>query len=365
MAQTKNTLNLTYSLVRNTLPGTSGFHRSVTHVGGRDGQTVFGGVAAKLPGQTEAGAELVWNSMAETIMEYLVQHQYRVVVNGFTFELAIPGSTVSVNGAPSESAYVAIRSPDSFRNAAAEIRPVSSAGAEADKPRLDSVESLSARGVGTIAGAEPFRLAGSNISASGEGESVVVTAADGTDSAAVVEREDGLGTSITLRLSAALPPGKGKVVLTTHGKRTPEGELRPLAKSVTILAGDTPEPTPPEPIWESTDGLVKVMSVSDSETGDTFTWGNAWNMLGEGFTGTEPGWFVEIAMLSTAPGANPVNLDFNVKSATEVELTPGAGAELDAGEYPNASITFGIAHESEEGLDTETAEIPVRLVVSD
>ena len=107
------------------------------------------------------------------------------------------------------------------------------------------------------------------------------------------------------------------------------------------------------------------MSVSDAETGDTFTWGDVWNMLGEGFTGTAPGWFVEIAMLSTAPGAEPVSLDFDVKSATEIELTPGAGAELDTGEYPNATITFGIAHESDEGLVTETAEIPVRLVVSD
>ena len=87
-------------------------------------------------------------------------------------------------------------------------------------------------------------------------------------------------------------------------------------------------------------------------------------MLGEGFTGTEPGWFVEIAMLTTAPGAEAVNLDFDVKSATEIELTPGAGAELTAGDYPNAMITFGIAHNDDEGFVTESAEIPVHLVVS-
>ena len=137
--------------------------------------------------------------------------------------------------------------------------------------------------------------------------------------------------------------------------------------TATLLAGsggDDPTPPDPDPIWESTDGAVKVMSVSDSETGDTFTWGNVWDILGEGFTGTAPGWFVEIAMLSTAPGASTVNLDFDVKSATEVELTPGAGAELEAGDYPNAMITFGIAHNGDEGLVTESAEIPVHLVVS-
>ena len=65
-------------------------------------------------------------------------------------------------------------------------------------------------------------------------------AADGTEAIAEVTAEDGYGMSITAHLPVALPPGKGKVVLMTHGKRTPEGELHQCVKSVTILAGDTP-----------------------------------------------------------------------------------------------------------------------------
>ena len=109
---------------------------------------------------------------------------------------------------------------------------------------------------------------------------------------------------------------------------------------------------------------MKVSSVADGETGDTLTWGNAWSVLGEGFTGTEPGWFVEIVLLRSAPGADPVMLNFEARSATEVRLTPGTEAQLEAGDYPNAELTFGIAHESAEGLVNETAEIPVHLVVS-
>ena len=121
----------------------------------------------------------------------------------------------------------------------------------------------------------------------------------------------------------------------------------------------------PEPIWESDDGQVKVMSAADSETGDTFTWGNAWNVLGEGFTGTEAGWFVEVVLLEPTPGAEFVPVDWSVKSATEVEITAGDGAEIAPGEYPNARIIFGIAHDSEEGLVTAAAELPVRVVVAD
>ncbi len=49
-------------------------------------------------------------------------------------------------------------------------------------------------------------------------------------------------------------------------------------------------PPPPEPIAESEDGAVKVMSLADAETGDTFTYGNTWGIHGEGFTGSAPGW---------------------------------------------------------------------------
>ena len=117
-----------------------------------------------------------------------------------------------------------------------------------------------------------------------------------------------------------------------------EGPLQKDKCRVKYLRVEDPVP-PPEPIWESDDGLVKVMSAAGGETGDTFTWGNAWNVLGEGFTGTKPGWFVEMVSLRTAPGAEFVPVGFDVKGATEVEITAGEGAEIAAGDYPNAGIS--------------------------
>ena len=237
-------INLRYSLVPNTLPETEGYHRALTHMGTKDAAAIFAGVAAKLPGQTAAGVALVWGSLIETATENLVNYQYKVVVDGLTFELAIPGSTESVNGTPTEGVYVSITPSDAIRNAAAGITPVYSASQE-DQPEVKYVENLATHERGEIAGTEAFRIGGNNISAEGDGESLKVVAADGTEAIAEVTEEDGYGMFITAHLQVALPPGKGKVVLMTHGKRTPEGELHQCVKSVTIIAGETPPVTPP------------------------------------------------------------------------------------------------------------------------
>ena len=200
---------------------------------------------------------------------------------------------------------------------------------------------------------------GRNLYAAGDTNKVVFNEVGGSGHVEVAEFTSQGSQLLVFAWPSGLESGKSYELSV---ERTDEnGATRRSAAKTVKVVGDAPAPTP---IWESTDGLVKIMSVSDSETGSTFTWGNVWDILGEGFTGTEPGWFVEIAMLSTAPGAEGVNLDFDVKSATEVELTPGAGAELEAGDYPNAMITFGIAHNGDEGLVTESAEIPVHLVVT-
>ena len=235
----KTTLNLFYSLVPNTLPETDGYHAAVSHVGTVDAATFYSRVAKRRAGLDASTAELVLSSVCGTVAEMLQERQCRVALGDVSFELAIPGSTDSVDGAMAGPAYVAVRPSAAIRNAAAGVTPVYSAG-DGERTEVFSVENLAAHRLGEIAGTEAFRLTGCNISASGEGESLKVVAADGTEAFAEVTDEDGLGKFITAHLPAALPPGKGRVVLTTRGKRTPEGEPRPLPKSVTILAGETP-----------------------------------------------------------------------------------------------------------------------------
>ena len=95
---------------------------------------------------------------------------------------------------------------------------------------------------------------------------------------------------------------------------------------------------------------MAVTSVSDAETGSTFTWGDTWNATGAGFTGTEPGWFVELAMIKTAPTAELRQVGFDVKSATAIEITPEAGTEIEPGDYPEAVLQIGFARDSDDGL---------------
>ena len=243
MAKTK--LNLYYSLVPNTLPETDGCHAAVSHVGTVDAETFFARVAKRRAGLDASTAELVLSSVCTTVAEILQERQYRVALGDVSFELAIPGSTDSVDGAMAGPAYVALRPSAAIRNAAADVTPVYSAG-DGVRTEVFSVEDLATCSPGEIVSTGAFRLAGSNISASGTDESVAVTAVDGSQTVAVVESEDGAGRFITAHLPSALPAGKGTVTLKTHGKCTPEGELRTLSKSVTVLAGETP-PTPTGP----------------------------------------------------------------------------------------------------------------------
>ena len=358
----RDVLNLYYSLVPITLSGMDGFRRVPTHVGGRDHGTIFKDAAAKIPGQTAVGVELAWNSLMSSVMDYLAKYQYKVMLDGMTFELAIPGSTESVNAIPTEGVYVAITPSDAIRNAAADVTPVFSSE-ESDVPVVRRVENLSSHKTGELDVVEKFRVGGNNLTVAGEGEGLKVVAADGTEATAEVDAEDGLGRYIEARLSAVLPPGKGKVVLTTRGWRTPEGELRPCVKSVTILAGEPTPPPEPTPIAQTSDGEVKVMSLSGGHEG-VYTLGDTWTAQGEGFRDSAAGWFVELGMLLPTPSAEPVNLDCQVTSPTAMEIGPSESEELAAGDYPNAAVQIGMAHYVDGELVSETLELPIHLTVA-
>ena len=261
------------------------------------------------------------------------------------------------------SLELVLRLGDDIRYALTDTVPTIITDEDLTKLRVDNVMDLEEeRPMNLIHGKHVFRVAGFNMVLGDE------------DAAAYLENSMGTTFPLTVdevvskqlfkaHTTELLEAGDYKLVVKSRAGDA-AGPLQTSFRKVKYLRVVDPEPVP-VPIWESSDGLVKVMSVSDPETGDTFTWGNSWNVLGEGFTGTEPGWFVEVVMLRPAPGAESVLLDGIAKSATEVELVPAYETELAPGEYPDATITFGIAHESDEGLVTEAAEIPVRLVVGE
>ena len=258
---------------------------------------------------------------------------------------------------------LALRLDERLRLDLADVTATIVTDADITRVRVDNAMDIEEqKPMNLIHGQHVFRVAGFNMVLSDEGAAVFLQNAIGTTFPVTVDEviSKQLFRAHTTEL---LDAGDYKLVVKSRGGDA-EGPLQTSFRRVKYLRVEDPVP-PPEPIWESDDGQVKVMSVSDSETGDTFTWGNAWNMLGEGFTGTEAGWFVEVVFLEPTPGAEFVPVDWSVKSATEVEITAGDGAEIAPGEYPNARIIFGIAHDSEEGLVTAAAELPVRVVVAD
>ena len=177
----------------------------------------------------------------------IAEYQYRVVMPHETYELVLPGSTDSVDGAPTKPVCVAVRLADDMRRAAAGLAPAYS-DATGETVKIRAEEDLETRTQGQIVGCNPFRLAGSDLSASGEGEGIVGVSATGQKAEAEIVEENCRGAHVTARLVTALPPGKGTVMLSTRGWSTPEGELRTMSKSVTILAGATPPgPTPVGP----------------------------------------------------------------------------------------------------------------------
>ncbi len=352
--------SLRYSLVLNTLPETTGYHYAVSHVDSRDANAIYEYVAANLHGQTVAGARLVWEALVETVKEALAEHLCRVSVSGVTFDLAIPGSTTSVNGMPTEGAYVSITPSAAIRNAAADISLVYYTGEE-DVPKLKREENLADHRSGEIIGTESFRLAGSYLTTAGDDETITVVAANGTEAVAEVIREDGYGMFVDARLSAALPAGKGKVVLKTHGKRTPEGELRTLVKSVTILTGEEP---PPTPIAETEDGQVKIMTLTDGGESSPLRFGHEWAGTGSGFQNSEAGWYVELAILRPTPEGEPIDVGCLATSDTALTVTTSPESAPAAGDYPNATLDIGFAHDDAGELVAESLTIPIHLVVS-
>ena len=244
-------LKFGYSLIPNTLPETDGYHAVVRHVKTVDQETFCSRAAARRPGLDASTVELVLSSVCSAAAEFLEEHQYRIALKDVAFELAIPGATDSVDGNIAGPAYVAVRASRTLRNAAAGLSPVYSEG-DGVKTEIFSVEDCATRASNTIVGTNSFNIIGTNISASGDGECVKVSAANGTEATAYVDSEDGTGQYVTAHLSAALSAGKGKVVLKTHGWSTPEGELHQCVKSVTIIAGDEPpEPVVPAPTIDS------------------------------------------------------------------------------------------------------------------
>ena len=241
----KDSIYLKSSRVRNTLPGTEGtYHDAVSSID-LCGLDTFAERVGRKCGYPAAVVKNIIGADGAEAQEILSTRLYRIGdVFGLTLEAAISGSVPSLDSPLTEDndVYVAIHPSSELKNAASGITPVRS-GAET-VVALDRVEDEASGTPSVIDGTKTFILTGWGLSTSGEGEGVSVKSmVNGTETSATVIRNDG-GRSVWARLDAALPAGKAKVCVMTGGAEP--GELWPVSRTVTILAGDTP-PAPVVP----------------------------------------------------------------------------------------------------------------------
>ena len=233
-----------------------------------------------------------------------------------------------------------------------------------DAVRVDSVygDTGDAGGntYGQVVENSPVVANGRNLNAAGDSNTVTFAEVGGEGRVVVTEfRAQGDGI-----LSFAWPAGlvAGKAYEVVVSRTDVNGVTRTSApKKVTVVAA---VPVPPTPIAQTSDGQVKVMSVTDGGQAETFTFGDAWAAAGEGFRSSEAGWYVELALLRPTPDGNPVNVVYDVAGDTALTVTGSTEDAPAAGDYPNAVLEIGMARDDAGELVTESLTIPIHLVVN-
>ena len=233
-----------------------------------------------------------------------------------------------------------------------------------DAVKVDSVygDTTDAGGntYGQLVEGSPVKVNGRNLYAAGDTDKVTFSEVGGSAEVEVA----GFSTQGADLLSFAWPTGlvAGKSYRVTVERTDVNGVTRTsAAKTVSVRASATPPV--PEPIAQSSDGVVKVMSAADAETGDTFTWGDEWTLRGEGFEGSAAGWEVAFGVMTLDAGEDPISLDVSTESATEVSASALPGSEVEAGTYPNAVLKLTIERRDGDDPVSETLNIPIHLVV--
>ena len=257
------------------------------------------------------------------------------------------------------SLELVLRLGDDIRYALTDTVPAIITDADLTRLRVDNVMDLEEeRPMNLIHGRHVFRVAGFNMVLSDEGAAAYLENAIGTTFPLVVDEvvSKQLFKAHTAEL---LPAGDYKMVVKSRAGDA-AGPLQTSFRRVKYLRVEDP----PTPIAQTSDGQVKVMSVTDGGQSETFTFGDEWTAAGEGFRNSEAGWYVELALLRPTPDGNPVNVVYDVASDAALTVTGSTEDAPAAGDYPNAVLEIGMARDDAGELVTEALSIPIHLVVN-
>ena len=318
---------------------------------------------AALSGLTAIQARAILEGSFDAIAELEKEGLVVVHLDGMSVWAVITGSFPTGDAAfdpEGNKLELSIRLDDSLRLALVNETAQMVTDADLTKVRLDNVKDIEVtRPVNLVHGRHPFRAAGYNLVLSDAGARVYLTDKRGVEHEVVVD-EVHSNQLFTAHTAELLDGGDYTLWVESRGGDA-EGPLQRDKCKVKYLRVLDPDPPRP-PIAQTSDGEVKVMALSGGE-GGSYSFGDTWVAQGEGFRDSESGWFVELGMLLPTPQSEPVNLDCHVASATELDITASEGAEVAAGDYPNATIQIGMAHYVEGELESETLAIPIHLTV--
>ena len=313
---------------------------------------------------TVTEAELALNAFKGVLLDLCEQYGAVTISTPFgTFETRCEGSADNAFTLPAEgSVHLDFVFSDAQRREFAKIDArVPVAGETARIVRVTThYEGGGKSREKVLAVGQPFHLEGVGITYGGEGETLALwDAALAAKVCDVAVNTHAVGSLWFCAMpDIAITPGRYKLVLNTFAGGD---KLEQLTHDVDVEG----EPTPPGPIAETSDGQVKIMSVSDGGQSETFTFGDEWTAGGEGFTGSEAQWFAELASVRTMPEADAVMASCQALDANTLKIECDAGDAPAAGDYPDATLEIGMAHYDSGELVTETLIVPIHLVVNE
>ena len=263
------------------------------------------------------------------------------------------------------SLELVLRLGDDIRYALTDTVPTIITDEDLTKLRVDNVMDLEEeRPMNLIHGKHVFRVAGFNMVLDDEGAAAYL--------------ENGIGTTFPLAVDEVvskqlfkahtaelLPAGDYKLVVKSRAGDA-GGPLQTSFRKVKYLRVVDPEPEP-VPIAQSSDGEVKIFSLTDGGQSESFDASHTWNMSCEGFfheAGEGHRWRVgAVDILGIEVGGEERRINLTVNTAADGRSATLVGADtgdLPPGTYENAILDINITDET----NNDNMQIPIKLVVS-
>ena len=258
---------------------------------------------------------------------------------------------------------LALRLDERLRLDLADVTATIVTDADVTRVRVDNAMDIEEqKPMNLIHGKHVFRVAGFNMVLDDEGAAAYL--------------ENGIGTTFPLTVDEVvskqlfkahtaelLPAGDYKLVVKSRAGDA-AGPLQTSFRRVKYLRVVDPEPVP---IAQSSDGEVKIFSLTDGGQSESFDASHTWNMSCEGFfheAGEGHRWRVgAVDILGIEVGGEERRINLTVNTAADGRSATLVGADtgdLPPGTYENAILDINITDET----NNDNMQIPIKLVVS-